>query len=248
MTVMIILTITNVSEAKVKFTEKAGGTMGTSFMLPSERVDILNTEFITRISIQHGRRIEQIEIEYSCGKRYSQVESVGNDSGKWSYIDLEEGEYIIYVKGRAGTLIDQLTFYTNMRRKFGPYGGSGGQAFNISVPNNAKVIGFTGKVGPSINQIGLIYRTADKGFDISKYQHKGTYFDPTIEEETEKPSKRIVRDQSTKNTNNESPKKTVIDHRTKVKSPATPPGVPIPYPNISIVKDNKYVKKIRVKK
>lgn len=159
MTLAVIFTAINISSAKVHFSEKVGGTNGTNFMLPAERFDILSTEDITRIAIQHGRRIEQIEIEYTNRQNINQVESVGNEAGEWSYINLEEGEFITYITGRAGTLIDQITFHTSMRRTFGPYGGSGGQEFEISIPSNAKVIGFTGKVGPSIKQIGLIYRT-----------------------------------------------------------------------------------------
>jgi hypothetical protein len=165
MTLTVIFTAINTSSAKVLFSEKVGGTNGTNFMLPAERFDILSTEDITRIAIQHGRRIEQIEIEYANRRNITQVESVGNDAGEWSFIELEKGEFITYITGRAGTLIDQITFHTSLRRTFGPYGGSGGQDFEINIPSNAKVIGFTGKVGPSIKQIGLIYRTYDRASD-----------------------------------------------------------------------------------
>lgn len=163
MAFIVITTAISNASAKVLFSDKVGGTGGINFMLPAERFDILSTESITRIAIQHGRRIEQIEIEYANARDNRQVESAGNDAGEWSFIDLEEGEFITYITGRAGTLIDQITFHTSLRRTFGPYGGNGGQDFEISIPSNAKVIGFTGNVGPSINQIGLIYRTYDRG-------------------------------------------------------------------------------------
>ena len=43
--------------------------------------------------------------------------------------ELRESEYISYVQGRAGWMIDQLTFVTNQNRKFGPVGGNGGSTF-----------------------------------------------------------------------------------------------------------------------
>jgi len=63
-----------------------------------------------------------------------------------------------------------------MRRTFGPYGGSGGNEFEISIPSNAKVIGFTGQSGPSINQIGLIFKIAGKASGISNNKYRGTKY------------------------------------------------------------------------
>ena len=43
--------------------------------------------------------------------------------------ELGENEYISYVKGRKGWMLDQITFVTNLNRKLGPVGGDGGSAF-----------------------------------------------------------------------------------------------------------------------
>ena len=42
--------------------------------------------------------------------------------------NLEKNGRIVKVEVRHGTLIDQLTFYTNTGKKYGPYGGNGGKA------------------------------------------------------------------------------------------------------------------------
>lgn len=200
--IIVTTSVVSSSQAQTLFSEKVGGISGASFMLPSTRFDVLSTESITRIGVQHGRRIENIEIEYTNGQNISQVESAGNDAGDWSYIDLEKGEYIIYITGRAGSLIDQLTFYTSMRRTFGPYGGTGGRDFEINIPANAKVIGFTGKTGPSIQQIGLIYKTPDVTNDSG----------PT--------SGLVVRDQRTNiSTNKSTSERKIRDHRTNEVDP-----------------------------
>ena len=162
--IAITITICSSSFAQVLFTEKAGGNSGETFMLPSTRKDILSHQGIKRIAVQHNsRRVEQIVMEYATGEIESKIDSIGNDSGKWSVFDLEEGEYIIYVTGRAGTLIDQISFHTTRRRTFGPFGGPGGQPFDLSIPSNAVVIGLFGKSGPSIHQVGLIYRVMNAG-------------------------------------------------------------------------------------
>jgi hypothetical protein len=157
------------SFAQVRFTEKAGGESGKSFILPSTRQAILSNQGIKRIAVQHNsRRVEQIVMEYSTNEIESKIDSIGNDSGEWNIFELEEGEYIVYVTGRAGTLIDQVSFHTTQRRTFGPFGGSGGQPFDLSIPSNAIVIGLFGKAGPSIHQLGLIYRVMNADTSNSK--------------------------------------------------------------------------------
>lgn len=162
-TLAVVTSIIFSSQAQTRFSERVGGTKGSDFMIPSTRQAVLSVEAITGIAVQHNnRRVERIVVEYANRENENMTESRGNSAGDWSYFQLEEGEYIVYITGRAGTLIDQVTFHTSMRRTFGPYGGSGGQEFEISIPSNAVVIGFTGKTGPSIKQIGLIYRVMNE--------------------------------------------------------------------------------------
>jgi len=158
MTLTVISSIVFSAHAQLHFTERVGGGSGKFFMLPSDRYDASTSKAITGIAIQHGRRVEQIVLEYTSKRNKKKTESEGNNAGKWSYINLKEGEYITHITGRAGSLIDQVTFHTSMRRTFGPYGGNGGQKFEISIPSDAKVVGFTGLAGPGINKIGLIYK------------------------------------------------------------------------------------------
>lgn len=211
MTLLIITSIVIPAEAQVKFTKRIGGSNGSNFMIPSSRADILSTEMITGIAIQHSRRIEQIVVEYADDQDFRQVESAGNDSGKWSYIDLEEGEFITYITGRAGTLIDQITFHTSMRRTFGPYGGNGGNDFEISIPSNAKVIGFKGQSGPSINQIGLIYKIAGKATGLTKDLKRGTRYQGSKGSDVSKYTYQTAQNFKT----NDVKKRTVRDHRSQ---------------------------------
>jgi len=212
-TLLVISSVVFSSKAQVRFSERAGGANGENFMLPAERSDILSTKRIWRVGVKHSRKIEKIEIQYTNRQDSSQWESVGNDDGKWSYFELEKDEYIVYITGRAGTLIDQVSFHTSKRRTYGPYGGTGGQEFEISIPSNAVVIGFTGKSGPGIKQIGLIYRVMNKGSRLTKDRKRGTRYEKNGNSEYSKPASRKVRDHRTKNSSESASKRVVRDHR-----------------------------------
>ncbi len=210
---LIIATLAISSSAQVGFTEQIGGSKGLDFILPSTRFDVLSTERIEGVAINHSNRVEQILIEYSNGLDSLQVESVGSDAGDWSYFELEDGEFITYITGRAGTLIDQITFHTSLRRTFGPFGGSGGEAFEISVPSDAMVIGFTGKVSTSIQQLGLIYcRPQESITDRNRYRGR-RYEEAT---QTVSSSEKTVRDHRTPSgatQTSSSSRETIRDHR-----------------------------------
>lgn len=214
-TLIVISSVIYSSQAQVKFSERAGGNNGEFFMLPSSRQDVSSTKSIKGIAIQHGRRIESILVEYTDGENEIKTESIGNNTGEWSYIDLEEGEFITYITGQAGTLIDQLTFHTSLRRKFGPYGGNGGEYFEITVPPNALIIGFAGKAGPSIKQIGLIYKIFNNGNgEVTKRSERGTrYVGKGISDQV-RSSERVVRDHRIKKSKDNQPERNIRDHRT----------------------------------
>ena len=54
--------------------------------------------------------------------------------------ELHEDEYISYVEGRKGWMLDRLTFVTNKGRKFGPVGGDGGDPFCTITDQHRKLL------------------------------------------------------------------------------------------------------------
>ena len=213
-TLIVVLSTVSMSQAQVRFTSTAGGENGLPFMIPANRSDIVKSKGIKRIAIQHSRRVEKIIVEYSNENNQRQVESIGNNAGQWSFIDLKEDEFITYVTGQAGTLIDQITFHTSQRRTFGPYGGSGGQYFELTIPSNAKVIGFSGKVGPCINQIGLIYKISNRGNGITNNSERGTKYNDNDTSGLGNSTNKIVRDHRKKKSKFDQGGSNVRDHRT----------------------------------
>jgi hypothetical protein len=58
--------------------------------------------------------------------------------------ELGEEEYISYVEGRQGYMINQLTFVTNKNRKLGPVGGEGGSPFCTLSDRHKKLLDSNG--------------------------------------------------------------------------------------------------------
>lgn len=161
LTFLAFILFTDTAKASIHPSESYGSDNGQIFTLPNSRSAILSVDRIKRISIKHGRRIEKIQIEWVDKNGLIHSQSTGENGGSWSHIYLSEDEYIVKVSGQSGTLVDQLTFYTNKRRVYGPYGGNGGNRFDINLPRGAKVIGFRGRSGQAIDRFGVIYDTAD---------------------------------------------------------------------------------------
>jgi hypothetical protein len=76
--------------------------------------------------------------------------------GETKYIfELEQGEYIIGISGRAEGFVDSIIIHTNKRRS-PKYGGKGGSSFSIMAPKGKEVVGFHGKSGALIDSIGIL--------------------------------------------------------------------------------------------
>uniref|UniRef100_A0ACD5XA90 Uncharacterized protein n=1 Tax=Avena sativa TaxID=4498 RepID=A0ACD5XA90_AVESA len=77
-------------------------------------------------------------------------------------INLSDSEYITGVYGRTGPFADassdavtSITLVTNGRRRFGPFGESGGTPFQIEMWNRGSIVGFFGCVESYLNAIGV---------------------------------------------------------------------------------------------
>lgn len=142
-----------------------GGGGGQSFTMPEE-INIshdFQAKYIKKVSIKVSFRIEKIQVNWATRSGQDMVEATGENGGTWKHIYLSKGEFITKVTGRSGRFVNQLTFYTNSGRQFGPYGGCEGTPFQITAPKGHEVIGFFGNSGQCIDKIGLIYR-----FDTDK--------------------------------------------------------------------------------
>lgn len=130
-----------------------GGTGGTLFggALPTDAIRI------TSMRVGVGTQINAIVVSYADWRggivgtlKYGPADT---NPGTWNEIALGSEEYITEVQGRADTVVRQLTFKTNKGRTFGPYGPAQGNDFSVT---GKLVIGFFGKAGTAIDQIGFM--------------------------------------------------------------------------------------------
>ncbi|MBA4532167.1 jacalin-like lectin [Brevibacillus halotolerans] len=118
--------------------------------------DLTNVKRLAGFYIRHGSRIDAIQgiYEYSDGRRTPQGFH-GGYGGSHNIVFFENDEYIIQITGRTDRRVDQLSFTTN-KRTYGPYGGDGGNPFEIDA---AHISGFFGRSASELDAIGFFIPT-----------------------------------------------------------------------------------------
>jgi hypothetical protein len=110
---------------------------------------------IRKIVLRSADRIDAIQVTYrlSSGKDYTGPKRGGNGGTEHKInIDIDGGERIIGVFGRAASRVDMLGFVTNKGRIFGHYGRCGGTKFTV---NSCHLRGIFGRSGSEIDSIGF---------------------------------------------------------------------------------------------
>ena len=92
----------------------------------------------------------RIKVQYG----YVWADHHGGHLGGHSVFYLRNGEKITRIYGRTGLLVDQLTFYTNHGRRFGPYGGHGGGQ-SIDIDNSSGLKYISGKSAALVDGISF---------------------------------------------------------------------------------------------
>ncbi|PHN01580.1 RICIN domain-containing protein [Flavilitoribacter nigricans] len=168
LSMMILLTV-QLNAQDLSFSPPEGGYGGQRFTIPANvtQDNVQNFKKITRISIKHGKYIEQIRVTWLTYGGYRSGGAGGEVYGNWSHIDLQDGEYITRVSGTSGRFINSLAFHTNKRRIIGSFGQRDGKSFMIHVPSGQQVIGFHGRSGQLIDQFGLAYKTIRRAGEMT---------------------------------------------------------------------------------
>jgi hypothetical protein len=66
------------------------------------------------------------------------------------------GQYITQIEYRSGDRVDSITFVTNTGAKSPHFGGGGGVYTLETFPDGYRIIGFYGRSGSRVDQIGFI--------------------------------------------------------------------------------------------
>jgi hypothetical protein len=111
------------------------------------------------VKIRSGDWIDAVELLYKTAD--GKVESLGKhggDGGEEDTFMLEEGEHLTGITGKSGTYVMSLTIITN-KRKSKTYGlGEGDVQYHYEVPDHDEIIGFFGRAGEYVDQIGIWVR------------------------------------------------------------------------------------------
>ena len=113
---------------------------------------------IYAMAIRSGSYVDRLTVWYirSDGSIYVGGD-VGGNGGSYYLQFFSGNEYIYSVAGRSGKHLDRLIIYTNYK-SFG-YGGNGGSVFNAGVPAGYQFLGFWGRSGSLVDQIGFYVYT-----------------------------------------------------------------------------------------
>lgn len=109
---------------------------------------------IYAIGIRAGAKIDRFMIWYrkSDGSVYLGG-SPGGNGGNYYVQYFASDEYIKAISGKSSNVINQLGFVTN--KKSFTYGEYVGEGFYASVPPNHQLLGFWGKAGTLLDQLGF---------------------------------------------------------------------------------------------
>lgn len=104
--------------------------------------------------ISYGGLVDSLKIVYDT----ADLPKHGGMGPNETTIIFEPGEYITAIYGSSGAYLDSLTIETSLGRRFGPFGGPGGSAFEERAPAGYEIVGFLGRAGVYIDAIGIVIR------------------------------------------------------------------------------------------
>lgn len=105
---------------------------------------------LSKVELWYGKedkRLRGIRCHYLDGHGQEHASNIlGHDKGEHHQfkLNVEAGEVIVRVQGRAHEHVHELTFHTNKGNNFGPFGDPNeGKPFNFAPPkDNCPIIGF----------------------------------------------------------------------------------------------------------
>ena len=116
---------------------------------------------VTSVLVRNGSYIDalQLVLQTSGGQTITSPQH-GKDGGHLDVFPLSANEYLTSIEGRFGDYVDSMTLVTNTGRRSPAFGGGGGSkgSYVFQVPDGFEIIGFAGRAGDYIDQIGIAFR------------------------------------------------------------------------------------------
>jgi predicted flap endonuclease-1-like 5' DNA nuclease len=114
---------------------------------------------LCEIRINAGLYVDGIQLVYrDADGALVELPHVGGKNGLHHTLTLDADEYVTGVSGRYGRYIDSIRFQTN-KRSTDSFGGPGGsEEYHYEAAANSEVVGFAGRAGWYVDQLGVIVR------------------------------------------------------------------------------------------
>jgi hypothetical protein len=147
--------------APVRHGELWGGPGGAPFDGP-DTGHVQERWKLTQIKTRAGDYVNQISLLWTDPGGNTRSQTIGEDPGDQTPLDLAPDEYITEVSLRSGTLVDRLTVKTNDKDEHErSWGGDGGEQRPTEYfeKKNAGTafLGFYGRAGAMIDALGVLY-------------------------------------------------------------------------------------------
>ena len=110
---------------------------------------------VSQIFIRSATLVDAIQLTYQYSNGLQYTSGYHGGTGGTAHritINVSQGERVVGVFGRTGSLVDRLGFVTNWGRVFGPYGGCGGVPFKVE---SCTIKGIHGRSARLLDSIGF---------------------------------------------------------------------------------------------
>lgn len=112
--------------------------------------DFCDGQYVTGFRINNGKKtVDRLQFKYPQGWAPSR----GGSKGFNAEVNLAGGEYFTRVEFRGGDRVDSVTFFSNLGRVYGPFGGGGAGLGTYTVTPGEKLGCMAGRSGKAIDQL-----------------------------------------------------------------------------------------------
>ncbi|MFZ5525174.1 MAG: jacalin-like lectin [Pseudomonadota bacterium] len=125
---------------------RAGGGGGSEW----SDADFCAGQYVTGFRINNGKKtVDRLQFKYPQGWAPSR----GGSKGFNAEVNLAPGEYFVRAETRSGDRVDSVTFWSNLGKVYGPFGGGGAGISTYTVTPGEKLGCMAGRNGKSIDQL-----------------------------------------------------------------------------------------------
>lgn len=134
-----------------------GGNGGAPFAFPGRADAIRRRQRLVEVGLRTGSRVDQIRLRYASeGDPLEQEVHGGGGGGDRGVLQLAEGVTIRRIEGLSGSRVDRLFLSSSDGQRIGGGGDAGDRPVDWTVPEDAVVLGFSGRSGRELDGLRAV--------------------------------------------------------------------------------------------